>query len=234
MNRVFLSLLIAGGVVYAINTLLLPHTVRLIGDEKKQIGEGSLNQSAPMSRGGEQETDRLTPPVDANSPHAITVEENSLPPPTNAQLLPALEQEKRPPSANQPEAPNVNGSQPELVTITSRAGIQEGPSASTAIIGIAQPGAAAQVVSRESEWAQIIDPASKKMGWVHSRFLALQTQTGSALGQAEAALDPVDEAATMASDRPETSLRSKKGKQGWKRKRHRRGLALRFRLRRFF
>jgi hypothetical protein len=232
MKRVFLSLLIAGGLVYAINTLL-PHTVTLIGDEKKQIGAESLQQSAPIS-GEDQETDRLTPPVDANSPHAITVEENSLPPPTNAQLLPALEQEKRPPSANQPEAPNVNWSQPELVTITSRAGIQEGPSASTAIIGIAQPGAAAQVVSRESEWAQIIDPASKKMGWVHSRFLALQTQTGSALGQAEAALDPVDEAATMASDRPETSLRSKKGKQGWKRKRHRRGLALRFRLRRFF
>ena len=34
MKRVFLSLLIAGGVVYTINTLLLPHTVRLIGDEK--------------------------------------------------------------------------------------------------------------------------------------------------------------------------------------------------------
>lgn len=170
MKRVFLSLLIAGGLVYAINALL-PRTITFIGDEKKQIGAGSLQQSAPIS-GEDQETDRLTPPVDANSPHAITVEENSLPPPTNAQLLPALEQEKRPPSANQPEAPNVNGSKPELVTITSRAGIQEGPSASTAIIGIAQPGAAAQVVSRESEWAQIIDPASKKMGWVHSRFLA--------------------------------------------------------------
>jgi hypothetical protein len=233
MKRVFLSLLIAGGVVYAINTLLLPHTVGLIGDEKKQIGEGSLQQSAAMPRAEEQETDRLTPPVDANSPHAITVEENPLPPPTT-QLLPALEQEKRTPSANQPEAPNVNASQPELVTITSRAGIQEGPSASTAIIGIAHPGAAAQVVSRESEWAQIIDPASKKMGWVQSRFLAPQTQTGSAPGQVDAALDPADEDATPASDRPETSLRSKKGKQGWKGKRHRRGLALRFRMRRFF
>jgi hypothetical protein len=232
MKRVFLSLLIAGGLVYATNTLLLPHTGTLIGDEKKQIGEGSLQQSAPISRGEDQETDRLTPPIDANSAHAITVEENPLPPPTNTQLLPALEQEKRTPSANQPEAPNV--SQPELVTITSRAGIQEGPSASTAIIGIAHPGAAAQVVSRESEWAQIIDPASKKMGWVHSRFLAPQTQTGSALGQVDAALDPAGEDATPASNRPETSLRSKKGKQGWKRKRHRRGLALRFRLRRFF
>src|SRR3989337_362679 len=121
MKRVFLSLLIAGGLVYAINTLL-PHTVTLIGDEKKQIGAESLQQSAPIS-GEDQETDRLTPPVDANSPHAITVEDNSLPPPTNAQLLPPLEQDKRPPSANQPEAPNVNWSQPDLVTITSRAGL---------------------------------------------------------------------------------------------------------------
>ena len=56
MKRVFLSLLLAGGLVYAINTLLLPHTVTSIGDEKKQIGEGSLNQSAPMSRRGGQET----------------------------------------------------------------------------------------------------------------------------------------------------------------------------------
>jgi uncharacterized protein YraI len=218
MKRVLLSLLIAGGVVYAINTLLLPNTSRLLGNAEK-----------------EQQTDHLTPPVDANSPHAIIVEENPSPPPADAGPPPPLVPEELPPSANQPAAPNVDGSQIELVKVTSRASIQEGPSTSTAIIGIAHPGAEAQVISRDSEWAQIIDPASKKTGWVHSRFLEPQTQPGSTPGQIEAALDPADEAATTPSARPETSLKSKKsGKHGWKRKRHKRGFALRYRLRRFF
>jgi uncharacterized protein YraI len=230
MKRVLFSFLIAGGVVYAINTWLLPNTSRLFDDGEKQVGEASSNQAMPMPRREEQQTDRLTPPVDANSPHAITVEENPLPPPAKAEPPPALEQKELPPIASQLTTP----SQIELVKVTSRASIQEGPSASTPIIGIAHPGAAAQVISRDSEWAQIIDPASKKTGWIHSRFLEPQTQAGSTPGQLEAALD-TDEVATTTSARPETSLRSKKsGKHGWKRKRHRRGFALRYRLRRFF
>jgi uncharacterized protein YraI len=229
VKRVLLSILIVGGVVYAIHTWPLPNTRRLFGDGEKQVGEARSERTMLMPHGEGQQTDRLTPPVDANSPHAITVEDAS------AQTQSTLERRELASSASQSTTPNVDGRQIELVKIASRASIQAGPSTSTPIIGIAHPGADAQVISRNSEWAQIIDPGSKKTGWVHSRFLEPQNQVGSTPGQVEAALDQADEAATTPSARPKTSSKSKRsGKHGWKRNRHKRGLALRFRLRRFF
>jgi SH3-like domain-containing protein len=60
--------------------------------------------------------------------------------------------------------------------VRSPASIREGPSTSAAIIGIAQPGAEAQIVSRSTDWVEIIDPASKKTGWIHQSFLAPQEE----------------------------------------------------------
>ena len=50
--------------------------------------------------------------------------------------------------------------------VIAPASIREGPSTSTAILGAAQPGANAQVISRQDEWVQIIEPGSKKTGWI--------------------------------------------------------------------
>jgi hypothetical protein len=215
MKRVLVSLLIAAGVVYAISTLFLPNTGRPINDEHERIGDVGSTASAPRHRDEEQLADHLTPPVDADSPHAIVVE-------TEPELTTKVETEFSEPS----ESPTI-----ELAKVNTKASIQQGPSAATPIIGIAHPGAEAQIIARESEWVQIIDPASKKTGWVHFKFLEPQTETRST-PPVEAALDPADEAAVPPSGRSKASVRS--GKHEWKRKRHKRGLALRFRLRRLF
>lgn len=215
MKRVLVSLLIAAGVVYAISTLFLPSTDRPTNDEHERIDDVGSTASAPRHRDEEQLVDRLTPPVDADSPHAIVVETE--PDPTTRVETEFTERS---------ESPTI-----ELAKLNTRASIQQGPSAATPIIGIAHAGAEAQIIAREGEWVQIIDPDSKKTGWVHSHFLAPQTETKST-PPVEAALDPADEATMPPSSRSEATVRS--GKHEWKRKRHKRGLALRFRLRRRF
>jgi hypothetical protein len=231
VKRVIVSLVIAAGAVYALNTWLLPNTSSRSGDGEGPVGMASSGHADRLPPVDEQRTDRLTPPVDASSPHAIVAEGGSSRPLANAELRSTRESAKPPLDGSGPTLPNIDDTQIERVKVTGRASIQEGPSASTPIIGIAHQGAEAQVISRDSEWAQIIDPTSKKMGWVHSQFLEPQTDAASTAEQIEAALEPADETMTPP-PRAEGSLK-KPGKQGWKQKRHRRGFALR-KLRRFF
>ena len=121
-----------------------------------------------------------------------------------AEDLPSpIEAEKDPSTANAQVASSTE--QTEHIRVTSPASIREGPSTSAPIIGVAQPGAEAQVISRRSEWVQIIDAASKKTGWVESSFLESNSQPESqALSkhEIEAALDARDEVDSSA---PETS-----------------------------
>jgi uncharacterized protein YgiM (DUF1202 family) len=120
--------------------------------------------------------------------------------------------------------------------VTSPASVREGPSVSSAIIGIAQPGAEAQVVSRESDWVQIIDPGSKKTGWIHQSFLEPQarpTSQPASQEEVDAALaEPGPAESKTASADRKPAARSKSHKRGWKHKRHRRAFAWGFIFRR--
>lgn len=133
----------------------------------------------------------------------------------------------------------------ERVKVASATKIRSGPSASAAIIGIAHAGAEAEVAARDAEWVQITDPAFSKTGWIHSKFLVPATvatpatspltgegiKTGSP--QVDASVGSPDENATLPTE-PESSVKSKKPrKHGW-RNRHRRGLVIRFNLRRLW
>ena len=133
----------------------------------------------------------------------------------------------------------------ERVKVAAVANIRSGPSASAAIIGIAHVGAEAEVAARDLEWVQIIDPASSKTGWIHSRSLVPATAGTSATSpmpdegdpaelpqeQADASVGLPDENAMLPTE-PNPSVKSNKSpKHGW---RHRRGLALRFALRRLW
>jgi uncharacterized protein YgiM (DUF1202 family) len=67
----------------------------------------------------------------------------------------------------------------ELLKVNSAANIRSGPSALAEIIGIAQAGAEVQVALRDSGWVQIIDPWSRRTGWIYSKFLAPSTPAGA-------------------------------------------------------
>ena len=82
------------------------------------------------------------------------------------------------------------------MTITSAAGVHNGPSAAADIIGRAYAGARARVASRDAGWAQIVDPASGNTGWVDSRLLVPSPTTETAATE-----DPLGEAPDGARDR---------------------------------
>jgi uncharacterized protein YraI len=173
-------------------------------------------------------------PAAQNSPHAIVPDRDLSSTVALEAVTSPIEVEKDSPTANAQATSSPE--QTEHIKITSPASIREGPSTSTAIIGVAKQGAEAQVVSRQSEWVQIIDAASKKTGWVESSFLESNSQPGSqALSkqEIEAALDARDEADRSAPETSEPSVGLRTSKKHASRHSHRRpGYSFRFLFRR--
>ena len=205
MARVVLLALLTAGLIYAV----------LLFNSEPPVSESS--NAGPQTA---MEDTALTTidPAAQNSPHAIVPAK-----PTPAPTAPA---------ASVPEqVPN----EVEHVRVTEPANIRDGPSASTTLLGTAQPGATAQVVSRQEEWVQIIDPASKKTGWIQSSSLETHDQPGvPALSKEEvaAALAASAAAGVLASEPSESFAKPRKSKNyGWKRQR-KRGFAFRRLLRR--
>jgi uncharacterized protein YgiM (DUF1202 family) len=198
-------------VLLALLTAGLIYAVLLFSSSEPEISE----PSSGVSQMAVQDTPwtRIDPAAQ-NSPHAI-VPEGSVPAPR----------------APAEQVPN----EVEHVRVTEPANIRDGPSASTTLLGTAQPGATAQVVSRQEEWVQIIDPASRKTGWIQSNSLETHDQPGvPALSKEEiaAALAASAGAEVLASEPSESFAKPRKSKNyGWKRQR-KRGFAFRRLLRR--
>ena len=155
-----------------------------------------------------------------------------------ASLPPAPEATQPPPAASAEASPDATPDQPAFMKVTSPTSIREGPSVSSAIIGIAHPGAEAQVLSRDSDWVQIIDPGSKKTGWINQSFLEPQAEPSSqpaSREEVEAALaaPAPSESNDVSGDRP-AYAKSRSNKHSWRQRRHRHGFALGFFRRRFW
>ena len=56
--------------------------------------------------------------------------------------------------------------------VKSETSIRNGPSASAQVIGTAYAGARLQIQSRDAEWVQFVDRATKPAGWISLAFLA--------------------------------------------------------------
>jgi uncharacterized protein YgiM (DUF1202 family) len=200
MARVVLLALLTAGLIYAV---LLFNSEPRVSDSSKAVPQ-TVKEDTPWTR---------IDPVAQNSAHAIVPEE-SIPAPT------------APAASVAGQVPN----EVEHVKVTELANIRDGPSASTTLLGTAQAGATAQVVSRQEDWVQIIDPGSRKTGWIQSSSLETHDQPGiPALSkeEIEAALATSAEADVLASEPSESFVKSRKSKkQGWKRQR-KRGYAFR-------
>jgi Bacterial SH3 domain len=190
-------------------------------------------------------------PAAPNSRHAITVEQAPSPAPTEApSQAPAQAQpqaaaeapsQAAPPQSSSPKpeggtlpstqsteaSPDAKPNQPEFVKVTAPASVRKGPSASSPIIGIAHTSAEAQVVSRDGDWVQIIDPDSKNTGWIQQSFLAPQTAPSSrpaSQQEIDAALAAPAEDTTASADN-EPFAKSRSHKHGSNHRRHRRAFA---------
>jgi SH3-like domain-containing protein len=107
----------------------------------------------------------------------------------------------------------------------SPASIREGPATSAAIVGVAQPGAEAQVVAHESDWIEIIDPGSKKTGWIHQSFLAPQANHSARAvppQEVDAALATPESDASAGGDDVQPTITHKKRKHASRHRRHHR------------
>ena len=167
MIRLMLLSAVAAGLMYAAYTSLLTGEFELSDSPTTRAEPLQFTQDTPWT-----EID----PAAQNSPHAI-VPDQDLSATAALEALPApIEAEKDPSTANAQATSATE--ETEHIKITSPASIREGPSTSTAIIGVAKQGAEAQVVSRQSEWVQIIDAASKKTGWVEFEFFGVEQPAG--------------------------------------------------------
>ncbi len=126
------------------------------------------------------------------------------------------------------ETPGVNE---ERVRVTTATNIHTGPSSSSDIIGAAHPGGEAVVASRQSDWVQIVDPVAGKTGWIQSASLAPSTEDAASTEAGRQGFEVPDEGARSATLEPKPRVKAKK----YRSKRHygRRGIRLRFALRRF-
>ena len=225
MIRLVLLSVVAAGLMYAAYTSLLTGEFELSDNTTKRAEPLPFTQDTPWT-----EID----PAAQNSPHAIVPDQDHYPTAALEALTSPIEVEKNSPTANALATSSTE--QTEHIKITSPASIREGPSTLTAIIGVAKQGAEAQVVSRQSEWVQIIDAASKKTGWVELSFLETNSQPGSqALSkqEIEAALDARDETDSSAPEmsKPSGGPRTSK-KHGSRHSHRRRGYSFRFLFRR--
>jgi SH3-like domain-containing protein len=217
-----------------------------------EIEDGASKSPAAQPSVSTSEGEQIQPATPPPSAAPRAVEEPALSsaqgdqPPSSAPKEPPVssaETNHQLPTAKPPPSAALN--QPEFVRVTSAAKIREGPSATAEVVGLAHPGAEAQVVSHDSDWVQIIDPASKKSGWIQSSSLVSVASSeldqneldssDAALEQTEAALETPLKSEPRASKRSKTSLKSKKSHKHHARHRHhRRGLAFRFVLRRMW
>ena len=256
MKRVLLSLLVIGAIFYPAYTYFAANDEPKSAGRIAAPGQATVRASPAVEGIGEAQAAEepggadATPQAAPNSPHAITVEqapaqataEAPSQAPAQAQAPapspPTPEATQPPPGASAEASPDAKPDHPAFMKVTSPTSIREGPSVSSAIIGIAHPGAEAQVVSRDSDWVQIIDPGSKKTGWINQSFLEPQAEPSSQPASKEeidaALAAPAPSRSNSASaDRP-AYAKSRSHKHSWKHKRHRRGFALGFFRRRFW
>lgn len=218
--RILLTLLFVGFVLYATQAIFWGEETT--PSSAKTIGEGAAASDGKAPAAKALAAEELAPSP-ANSKHAITVEQAALP----AAASPAGSEASLSPSGGNPVP--VTEPHPSFVKVMSPASIRIGPSTSAAILGVAQAGAEAQVVAHENDWIEIIDPSSKKTGWIQQSFLAPQAEpTARAVPQPEvdAALGTPENDAAGADNDVQPSIKSKKHKHASRRRHHhRRGIA---------
>ena len=74
------------------------------------------------------------------------------------------------PDPSAPANPSSSGEE-EWVVLSSDVNVRKTPSQNAETLRIAQKGEKLRVIGRESNWAQVTDPATSEMGWVYARFL---------------------------------------------------------------
>jgi SH3-like domain-containing protein len=228
MKRVLLSLVVVGGVLYAAHALFSADDVEPSAAQPAPTGT-TLDQKGALPAKIDDAAQALAAealtPSPADSRHAISVEHAPSPAPAETSAGPEATSS---PGANGEASPGPSPQQATFMRVMSPASIREGPSTSAAIVGIAQPGAEAQIVARSSDWVEIIDPGSKKTGWIHQSFLAPTESASRPVSppEVEAALAATPESESATDDDLSPPLKSKPRRHASRHRHHRHSIVL--------
>jgi len=162
MNKLLVALCLIAGTWYLVSTNL----------KNDQNGVPLRKESAPAPTSVEQhkteptssEQLKLQPinPAAEQSGHAIVPDQSP------AALAARSDSPSQP---AQPIRSEIGPTPGDRLQVKSEASIRSSPSASAQVIGTAHAGAELQVQSRDAEWVQFVDPATKRAGWISLAFL---------------------------------------------------------------
>jgi hypothetical protein len=156
MNQLLVALYLIGGIWYLVSTNL---------NENGNRPLVTARVSAPtLVEQNKPDPDQLHPinPTAEQSWHAIVPDQSP------AALVARSETPSQP---AQPPQTEIGPTPGDRLQVKSEASIRSGPSVSAQVIGTARAGAKLQVQSRDAEWVQFVDPATKHAGWISLAFL---------------------------------------------------------------
>jgi Bacterial SH3 domain len=152
MKQLLIALCMIGGTWFLVSTYLKTNE----NDNRPLVTE---KVSAPtLVEQNKPDPDQLQAinPAAGQSRHAIV--------PDRPPALVARSESPSQPEKNSP--PEIGPTPGDHLQVKSEASVRSGPSDSAQVIGTAHPGAKLQVHSRDAEWVQFVDPATKYTGWL--------------------------------------------------------------------
>jgi Bacterial SH3 domain len=162
MNQLLVALCLIAGTWYLVSANLKNDQNGIPLRKETSPAPTSVEQYNTDPNSSEQLKLQPINPVAEQSRHAIAPDQSP------AALAARSESPSQPAQLPQPEIGPTPG---DRLQVKSEASIRSGPSASAQVIGTAHAGAELQVQSRDAEWVQFVDPATKHVGWISLAFL---------------------------------------------------------------
>ena len=162
MNQLLIVLCLIAGTWYLVSANLKNDQNGIPLSEVSAPAPTSVEQYKTDPTSSEQLKLQPINPVAEQSGHAIVPDQSP------AALAAKSESPSEPAQLPQPGIGPTPG---DRLQVKSEASIRSGPSASAQVIGTARAGAKLQVQSRDAEWVQFVDPATKHAGWISLAFL---------------------------------------------------------------
>ena len=160
MNQLLIVLCLIAGTWYLVSPNLKNDRIPLSKESAPNAPTPVEHKTDPTS----SEQFKLQPinPAAEQSGHAIVPDQSP------AALAASSES---PPQPTQPLQPEIGPTPGDRLQVKSETSIRNGPSTSAQVVGTAHAGAELQVQSRDAEWVQFVDPATKYAGWISLAFL---------------------------------------------------------------
>jgi SH3 domain-containing protein len=171
MKRLLISLWLGGAVLYTVNTFIVTGVILPAGDAKVTLASPASEHSKHQDRDlpswgshlpGESEDQKIQVPT--REPATLSQQSSvSNSKPENGTF----------PSGSTPAADQEDSLGEEPVAwarVMLAATVHSGASVSSPTVTRYPPGTELQAVRRENDWVQVLDPVTRKPGWIYEKY----------------------------------------------------------------